>query len=134
MFSFYSFCLQHPSGGSTRSKQPIDKNENSPLLYVVRDAEGKLVPKFADPPKVPVPVQPAAQEQQSTDKPFEEGDNYFLKRMADRGSLPLGSSFLTFFSFLFIIIYAVNELFTNEPSSIKTLSPHFARQYRLRLH
>lgn len=97
MFSFYSFCLQHPSGGSTRSKQPIDKNENSPLLYVVRDAEGKLVPKFADPPKVPAPVQPAAQEQQSTDKPFEEGDNYFLKRMADRGSLPLDSSILTFF-------------------------------------
>uniref|UniRef100_A0A8W7LVL1 Spaetzle domain-containing protein n=1 Tax=Anopheles arabiensis TaxID=7173 RepID=A0A8W7LVL1_ANOAR len=98
----------HPSGGSTRSKQPIDKNENSPLLYVVRDAEGKLVPKFADPPKVPVPVQPAAQEQQSTDKPFEEGDNYFLKRMAD-----------------------LNELFTNDPEKITfengSYPPHYPR-------
>uniref|UniRef100_A0A182U556 Spaetzle domain-containing protein n=1 Tax=Anopheles melas TaxID=34690 RepID=A0A182U556_9DIPT len=110
LLTFQLGIVSHPSGGSTRSKQPIDKNENSPLLYVVRDAEGKLVPKFADPPKVSVPVQPAAQEQQATDKPFEEGDNYFLKRMADR---------------------VFNELFTNDPEKITfengSYPPHYPR-------
>lgn len=34
-------------GSSTRPRRPIDNNEQNAMVYVIRDAEGKLVPKFA---------------------------------------------------------------------------------------
>lgn len=39
-------------GGSSRPRRPIDNNEQNAMVYVIRDAEGKLVPKFANPPPV----------------------------------------------------------------------------------
>lgn len=46
-------------GASSRPRRPIDNNEQNAMVYVIRDAEGKLVPKFANPPPIlttPVPT------------------------------------------------------------------------------
>uniref|UniRef100_A0A182YK13 Spaetzle domain-containing protein n=1 Tax=Anopheles stephensi TaxID=30069 RepID=A0A182YK13_ANOST len=40
------------AGGSPRPRRPIDNNEQNAMVYVIRDAEGKLVPKFANPQPV----------------------------------------------------------------------------------
>ncbi|XP_050074806.1 uncharacterized protein LOC126562369 [Anopheles maculipalpis] len=39
-------------GNSARPRRPIDNNEQNAMVYVIRDAEGKLVPKFANPQQV----------------------------------------------------------------------------------
>uniref|UniRef100_A0A182PV05 Spaetzle domain-containing protein n=1 Tax=Anopheles epiroticus TaxID=199890 RepID=A0A182PV05_9DIPT len=68
----------YPGGGSARPRQPVDKNEKNAMVYVVRDAEGKLVPKFADVRyTTPRPTPPAKEE------PTAGSDGMILLKIAD---------------------------------------------------
>ncbi|XP_049287778.1 uncharacterized protein LOC125766138 [Anopheles funestus] len=40
------------AGSTTRPRRPIENNEQNAMVYVIRDSDGKLVPKFAEPSSI----------------------------------------------------------------------------------
>uniref|UniRef100_A0A182W586 Spaetzle domain-containing protein n=1 Tax=Anopheles minimus TaxID=112268 RepID=A0A182W586_9DIPT len=46
------------AGGTLRPRQPLDKNEQNAMVYVIRDADGKLVPKFSSPQTIATTPEP----------------------------------------------------------------------------
>uniref|UniRef100_A0A182KAU5 Spaetzle domain-containing protein n=1 Tax=Anopheles christyi TaxID=43041 RepID=A0A182KAU5_9DIPT len=80
------------SGGKARPRHPIDKNEQNVMVYVVRDAEGKLVPKFADPPLVrSSTTRPTPNEQVVEDAPFDQEKMIVLKFTDNNDNISMDS-------------------------------------------
>lgn len=67
------------AGGSSRPRRPIDTNEQNAMVYVIRDAEGKLVPKFANPP--PTSTTPAPTPK-PTQEPVVDNERKFVLKLA----------------------------------------------------